>query len=246
MTVDTGTYLSALAADSEAFADLATDLDRPVPSCPDWNVADLVEHLGGVYSWVQLAVRGGGERPTTNRDQAPGSRAELLPWFLGQRSGALDALTAHEPDAPAWNFTGRTETFHVGWWRRRQAMETSIHLFDMEQAVGQPKPIAPDLAADGVDEMVGTFLPGYLSRKPVAGLDGTLHLHCTDADGEWILDFGGGTVEVRREHAKADAALRGPASDLFLWVWNRVSLDTGSFEVFGRREIAEALSQICF
>ena len=245
MTLDTGTYLSALAADSEAFADLATDLDAPVPSCPDWKVADLVEHLGGVYSWVQLSVRGGGERPTTNRDQAPGSRAELVPWFLGQRAGVLDALTAHEPDAPAWNFTGRTETFHVGWWRRRQAMETAIHLFDMEAALGEPKQIAPELASDGVDELVGSFLPGSLSRKPVAGLEGTLHLHCTDVDGEWVLDFREGTVDVRREHAKADAALRGPASDLFLWVWNRVPLDSGSFEVFGRREIAEAFAQVC-
>ncbi|HET6873921.1 MAG TPA: SCP2 sterol-binding domain-containing protein, partial [Acidimicrobiales bacterium] len=138
-----------------------------------------------------------------------------------------------------------TETFHVGWWRRRQAMETAIHLFDMERAFGEPKPIAPELASDGVDELVGSFLPGYLSRKPVAELDGTLHLHCTDVDGEWVLDFREGTVDVRREHAKADAALRGPASDLFLWVWNRVPLDSGAFEVFGRREIAEAFAQVC-
>ncbi len=242
--LDTGAHLAALTADSEAFADLASEhLDRAVPSCPDWTVADLVGHLGGVYSWARLVVAAGGSRPEGRRDTAPANPQALMGWFHAQRDAAVDSLTAKEPDEPAWMFIP-PHTSSIRWWRRRQALETAIHLYDLEAAGGRTRPVAPDLAADGVDEMLTTFLPGYLALNPITGLTGTLHLHCTDTDGEWVLDFSGPVPEVRREHSKADTALRGPASDLFLLVWNRVPLDHSGLEVFGRRETAEALAQI--
>lgn len=244
--LDTGVYLSALAADSEAIAQAAEGgLARPVPPCPDWTVADLLGHLGGIYSWVKLIVTAAGEPPGQTRDQPPSDHGQLIGWFREQRDAVLDALSSHDPADPAWFFMPAVAQ-NVGTWRRRQALETAIHLFDAEAAAGQPTPIAPDLAADGVDEMLVTFLGSVLSFKPVPGLEGTLHVHCTDEDltagGEWVVDFSGDTVEVRRDHAKADVAVRGPASDLFLWAWNRLPLDSPSLEVFGRREVAEALS----
>ena len=244
--LDTGVYLSALAADSEAIAQLAEGgLDRPVPPCPDWTVADLLGHVGGIYSWVNLIVAAAGERPDQARDQAPDDRDELIGWFRERRDAVLDALSSHDPADPAWFFMPDVAQ-NVGTWRRRQALETAIHLFDAEAAAGRPGPTAPDLAADGVDEMLVTFLPQVLGFKPVDGLAGTLHVHCTDQDlsagGEWVVDFSGDAVEVRRDHAKADVAVRGPASDLFLWVWNRIPLDSPPLEVFGRREVADAMS----
>jgi uncharacterized protein (TIGR03083 family) len=242
--LDTGAHLSALAADSQAFADLATDLDRPVPACPDWKVADLVAHLGAVYSLVRGALTAEGGRPSRSRDQAPAAHDELLPWFLEERRAVLEELTDREPDAPAWNFTGVAGTFHVGWWRRRQAMETAIHLVDLQQANGAVVPVAPELAADGVDEALTELLPRAVGRSPglIEGASGTLHLHCTDTDGEWMIDFDGQVPVTRREHAKGDAAVRGPASELFLLVWNRRSLE--GLEVFGQRETAEILNRI--
>ena len=35
------------------------DLELPVPSCPDWNVADLVGHLGDVFQILEHPARGG-------------------------------------------------------------------------------------------------------------------------------------------------------------------------------------------
>jgi predicted lipid carrier protein YhbT len=56
------------------------------------------------------------------------------------------------------------------------------------------------------------------------GLDEvSLHLHATDAPGEWVVTVGGGAVDVREEHGKADVALRGTAPDLYLLLWHRVS-----------------------
>lgn len=253
--LDTGAHLGALTADSQAFADLAgepgspqqpghADLDAPVPACPEWKVSDLVGHLGRVYSWACLVLDAAGERPAGSRAVPPEDKSALVPWFLEQRAAVVDRLTSREPDDPAWNFSFQPDTYIVSWWRRRQALETAIHLFDMQDAARTPGPIAPDLAADGIDELLTMFLPGApnISPNPVEGITGSLHLHCTDTEGEWVVDFDGPAPVTRREHAKADAAVRGPASDMYLWVWNRRSLD--GLEVFGNRETAEALTRI--
>ena len=52
----------------------------------------------------------------------------------------------------------------------------------------------------------------------------TLHIHCTDTAGEWLLTLTAEGCEVERIHAKGDAALRGAASDLLLAVWHRTPL----------------------
>lgn len=240
--LDTGAHLSALAADSQVVADLAeTRMDLPVPACPDWTVADLLGHLGGVYSWVWLVIRADGDKPDKGRDHPSEDRAELVPWFREERAAVLSALESKEPDQPAWSFVGPRD---VGWWRRRQALETAMHLYDVSEAAGLNEAMDPELAADGVDEFLTEFLPGYLKLSQVAGLEGTFHVHCTDADGEWVVDFSAPSLEVRREHTKADTAVRGPASDLYLWLWNRVTLDCPGLEIFGRRDVAEALDQI--
>ena len=40
----------------------------------------------------------------------------------------------------------------------------------------------------------------------------TLHFHCTDGDGEWLVRLRPDGVDVTREHAKGDVAARGTAS----------------------------------
>ena len=46
---------------TERLAALVDEADpaAPVPGCPDWCVADLVEHVGGVYQWAAHVVRTG-------------------------------------------------------------------------------------------------------------------------------------------------------------------------------------------
>ena len=33
------------------------DPSSAVPSCPEWTVADLAEHLGGIHRWAEALVR---------------------------------------------------------------------------------------------------------------------------------------------------------------------------------------------
>jgi predicted lipid carrier protein YhbT len=48
-------------------------------------------------------------------------------------------------------------------------------------------------------------------------------VHSTDVAGEWLVTPSASGLEVTRAHAKAEAALRGPASDLLLRLCNRGS-----------------------
>ena len=50
------------------------------------------------------------------------------------------------------------------------------------------------------------------------------------------------TVTVEHGHAKCDAAVRGTAADLHLWLWGRVPPDR--LEVFGDPAIAERLTKL--
>lgn len=75
-------------------------------------------------------------------------------------------------------------------------------------------------------------------RGPTTGYpEGSLHLHRTDGDGEWLLTAVDDVLNVVHEHAKGDAAARGTASDLALLVWNRRQ---PTLEVFGNEAVLDA------
>ena len=74
------------------------------------------------------------------------------------------------------------------------------------------------------------FLPRLAGG--VTALDGmSVHLHCTDTEGEWLIVRDGDDLVVTREHAKGDVAARGTASDVLRFLWGRGGAD--QLEVFG-------------
>jgi uncharacterized protein (TIGR03083 family) len=240
--MDSAALLSCLATDGVAVADAAAGhLDRPVDSCPEWTVRQLVAHLGSTHSWARAVVGARGERVSrSRRDPAPEDDAALLRWY---RAGVDELVTALsvDPETPAWTFSPSAPN-NAGWWQRRQALETAVHRWDAQSAAGgaPAAPIGASLAVAGIDELLVDFLPRLLSSPGGAGPKGTFHLHATDTTGEWWLDFDAAGLDTRREHAKADTALRGPASGLYLWLWNRQSPEQAGLEVFGRPETVAA------
>ena len=63
------------------------------------------------------------------------------------------------------------------------------------------------------------------------GAGESIHLHCTDVEGEWTVELGPEGVALERAHAKGDVAARGAASDLLCWLQGRGTTDP--LEVFG-------------
>ena len=72
-------------------------------------------------------------------------------------------------------------------WPRRQAHETSVHRWDAEHCGGATTAIDPELASDGVDEYFDLVLRQHAGRHSISLPSGSLHLHCTDTLGEWLV-----------------------------------------------------------
>ncbi|MFP5256489.1 MAG: maleylpyruvate isomerase family mycothiol-dependent enzyme [Acidimicrobiia bacterium] len=244
--MDHGTYRAAIATEGGRLAALPGDaLDRPVPSCPGWDLGELIGHVGRVHRWAAAHLAEAPGKPTAKRPAPPEGDA-VLPWYQESLDLILTELDRHDPDEPAHSFAGPAT---VGFWARRQAHELAVHRWDAQNALspGAAEPIPAPLAADGIDEWLELFVPRFLAlrREPIPAelVGASLHLHGTDEDqtepAEWLLRLTAEGCEVERAHAKGDAALRGPASDLLLAAWHRVPLDR--VDVVGAAARAEAV-----
>lgn len=224
-------YLDVLRADLDALVALPPEsLDAPVDACPGWTVADLLAHHEGVlrFATAQLRAEPGSDMVEFDPPQDDDDRIDAL----RRAANALEAeLVATDPTEHRPNWAGADEAFF--WWRR-MAQEAAVHRWDAEAATtGAPRPIPTDLAVDGIDELADVFL-AHAKRRGITGDGETIHLHATDeglADGtgEWMFRFHADGVQVTHEHGKGDMAVRGPASDLLLFVWNRRPIEVETF-----------------
>jgi len=209
------------------------DLDADVTSCPGWTMARLVGHLGAVHRLAAHAVATGS--PPEQRSQAPGAD-DVLDWYNEGLDALLQLFATADPEAPAWNWSTAAPDI-AGFWWRRMAQETVIHRWDGEGAVTEGQPIDAVLASDGIDEWFDVFLRRRVGQGDVAtdGSAGSMHVHCSDVDGEWWAELKAGDVVLERAHRKGDVVLRGGASDLVLVLWGRLPAD--SVEIFGNADL---------
>ena len=225
------THITHLQADAARLLDAhREDPHAPVPTCAPWDRAALLHHVAGVHSWHRAQIeRGPGERVRFKQSPPAPEGDELPSWYEDNLRGLVAALSTMDTDRPWPTWAGdRPGTFYP----RRMALETALHRWD---AAGGD--IDPALAVDGIDEHLGLFAP--LTQGEQIERQGTIHLHATDIEGEWLVDLGPNGVTFETGHAKGDVALRGSARDLLLWVWNRVPVDE-RFEVFGAADLLDA------
>lgn len=237
--VEPAELIASVPASSAALAGAATaaGLGAPVPTCPGWTVERLVDHTGKVLRMVGKIVETNG--PVDGRTlPKPPAGPLVVQWFQEMAAAAVAALRSIDPTDELWNWAGAPPV--AAFWYRRLAHELVVHGTDAALAAGRPPPeIAPALAADGVDELLTVLLPASarLRNIDLQGL-GSLHVHCTDAPGEWLVAPSASGVEVTRVHEKGDAALRGPAAELLLRLYNR----GGGGEVVGDAEVVTAFT----
>lgn len=233
-------YLATFAAENERFISAAqvSGFAAPVASCPGWNVGDLVFHVGKVQRWFHYMLETNGADPKGSpRAAKPETDANMVEWFHEGAEAIENYLADVSDTEPVWSFTGGDAG---RWAKRRQAQELLVHRFDAELAGGVVSAADATMCADGVDELLTIFVPRL---KEKAQLTGTIHFHCTDTDGEWMLTPQATGIEVTREHGKGDVALRASAQVLLQVVWRRMSVDeaiAGGAEVFGNRGALDA------
>ncbi|GHJ58966.1 hypothetical protein NOK12_14840 [Nocardioides sp. OK12] len=200
---------------TERLAGLVDDADpaAPVPGCPDWCAADLVEHVGGVYQWAAHVVRTGD--PEVHPVPAPTDLGELPVWFRGHVDELVRVLTGTDPDQETWTFGRGRGT--AGWWTRRQTLETTLHTFDLLDSQGRAGEwdVPAPLAWEAVREVVTLFYPRQLRMGRIDPLPGTLLLTPTDLDDEPVA-VGDGRPVVE---------LNAPAGELALLAYRRRTSD---------------------
>jgi uncharacterized protein (TIGR03083 family) len=113
------------------------------------------------------------------------------------------------------------------------AYEAVVHRWDVDAARGKEHPIAPDIAADGIDEYLDVFVQA--SR---AGHDApkgpTTSFRCSDSGDQWWLDLSDpGRRTVSREPGRADVQVHGTAEQLLLFLWGRLPASTEGVAVSG-------------
>jgi uncharacterized protein (TIGR03083 family) len=220
------------------------DLSVTVPTTPDWNLAQLLRHVGGNLRALELAVRSG-EAVTEPERQVPDHAgpdgddpAALDAWLAEAADRAAATLREGGPDLQAQIWVIRWPT---GAWVRRAAHDALVHRADAAGAVGAGFPVAPDLAADAIDEFLD--LLSNLAGDQGAGPTGTVHLHATDAgpdlDAEWLVELGPSGFSWRHGHEKASVAVRAPLADLLRVVTRRLPLDADGVEVLGDRAVLD-------
>jgi uncharacterized protein (TIGR03083 family) len=257
--MDPAGHIVALEREGAALASAAerAGLLTPVPSCPAWQVRDLLRHLGYVHRWAagyvgqQLCA----EVPElTEAEQLAGGPpdSELLDWFRAGHAALTRTLQSAAPDVACWTFLPAPTP--LAFWARRQAHETAIHRADAALAAGEDPVYPPALAADGIDEVLLGFFGRDGSDQDSAGPDSAgqdsagpdsrrLRFRTTDTGHQWCarISAGSGRTEFTGRGPgrgpAPDCEVAGPASSLYRLLWKRTGSGPGDITVTGREQL---------
>jgi uncharacterized protein (TIGR03083 family) len=248
--METAEHIDALRRQGELLADAAgrAGLDAPVPPCPAWQVKDVLRHTGFVHWWAARHIT---ERPDAVLDgpseeeilRGGATDAELLAWFRAGHAALVETLTQADPGLVCPTFMAAPSP--LAFWARRQAHETAIHRADTESASGTTPEYPAEFAADGIDELITGFgarrkyQPQSPHRAGPAGEDaGLLRVVTADTGDAWSVELRQGRLHSRRETGAgaaggAGGTVRGPATGLYLYLWNRADAAEAGVTVTG-------------
>jgi uncharacterized protein (TIGR03083 family) len=221
-------HLEALVRSGAALGEAAATagLDTKVPTCPAWDVTDLLIHQGMVHRWAAANLRGERDHDTSASQVEAKAAARLLDWYSQGLAALVDTLEATAEDAKAMVFL-RDAPLPRRFWARRQAHETTIHSVDAISARCRRWPAASDvdidraLAADGIDELLAGFITRGKGRLH-ADEPYTVLIRTDDTGHAWTLRISDGSIVTTPGSVeRPEAVFSGTAAQLYLSLWNR-------------------------
>jgi uncharacterized protein (TIGR03083 family) len=241
---DVAGYIEALREQGDLLADAAgrAGLDAAVPACPGWSVADLLRHTSYVHRWAAGIVAQGltspPDEPSEEEILRRGPEADaLVRWFREGHAALVRTLEEAAPDLDCWAFLSAPSP--LAFWARRQAHETAIHRADAESATGATSEYPADFAADGIDELIMGFGQRRKYRPATSG-EGSMQVLATDTGDAWHLDVDQGRIQAHRGPGPGECTVSGPASGIYLFLWNRSGDTQAKLAIAGDRDFLTA------
>ena len=231
-------FIAAIERESHRFGACleSADPNASVPTCPEWTAADLLWHLGEVQLFWANIVRGRLTAPDTAKVDAsirPTAFAGLLEFYARASVELIDSLAACDPSTPMWTWCDNDQT--AGFVARRQAHEALIHRLDAELVIGQPTPIDPLLATDGVDEALTIMFGEAPLWAAITPSGATGLVTATDVGRTWGIEivqlvgtsphtgtsFDEGALGLIDPPISPSFTLTADSSTLDAWLWSR-------------------------
>ena len=237
-------HIDALRRQGDHLADAAerAGLAAAVPPCQPWLVKDLLRHTGYIHRWAARHIT---ECPDTVLDGPPeadilrggAADADLLAWFRAGHAALVQTLSTADPGLQCATFIDAPSP--LAFWARRQAHETAIHRADADSALG----VRPELRARLRRRRHRRADHGLRPAPQVPSVGRARRRHGR-ADDRYRPRLARGhrrraASEARREPAAPDSAgpadctVSGPASGLYLFLWNRSDPATAGVTITG-------------
>ncbi|MEU8007201.1 maleylpyruvate isomerase family mycothiol-dependent enzyme [Catellatospora sp. NPDC049111] len=227
----------------------APNLDAVVPTSPERTLFDLVQHVGmGRRKSAAIVAAGPADAPPEKSAWddgrgAPREREALLAWWTESVEQLTSTLREAGPDRGCWTWWEDSPSPQTSAaWARRQVPEIAVYTHDVQLTVGAPQPLPEEVALDGFDDCQFTLCATTVAwpHEPAV-----VDYHATEGR-SWRLRLSGDGAQVARLTAAgedpdtADVSARGTASDLVLFFYGRIPLDSLRFE--GDRRIFDQLA----
>ncbi|MFF7486789.1 maleylpyruvate isomerase family mycothiol-dependent enzyme [Streptomyces luteogriseus] len=227
--METAEFVQALETEGRLLAAAAEEAgtEAKVPTCPEWQVRDLLRHTGAVHRWAAAYVA---EQLTERRplvEPAELDGAELIAWYRDSHRRLVATLAGASPELECFTFLPAPSP--LAFWARRQAHETAVHRVDAESARGgAPTEVTPEFATDGIDELLRGFHARPRSRVRTPG-PRVLRIRTEDTGAVWTVRLSPQPpVTTRDESGEAECELSAPAGQLYLALWNRAPLPSAT------------------
>ena len=253
--METEEHVAALERQGKLLADAADRAgpDAVVPTCPDWRVRDVIRHIGYVHRWATGYVAGQLTEMVPELTEAEQFAAgtpddELTDWYTSGLTGLITALGQADPAMAAWTFLPAPSP--RAFWARRQAHETAIHRADAEAAAAGWPNYPAEFAADGIDELLIGFYGRDAARAaaaPAPHADArALEVRAVDTGQAWHVGLSQDASRIlttargdRQDRPAPDCTVSGPASGLYLLLWNRADPATAGVVVSGEASLLD-------
>ena len=200
------------------------DPSTPVPSCPGWDIAELLRHVGMVNRWAAAMVEQSSQSRLSREDMdsdEPDDPSALPAWVAAGADVVEASFRAADPTTAMWAWGSPK---NAGFWPRRMVHETGVHRADAELALGTAPSFTAEVAVDGVEELLDNLPHAKYFRPSVAELKGDGQvLAFVSPDASWTIPLhADGFDWVRDAAPDADATFTAPsASDLLLTLYGR-------------------------